>query len=212
MGYEDFKDWQYAQVLAVMCLVLCVVFAVRLARKPAGHRLGSRSATVFAVLALGVAGNVWWYVVDSRPWWDARARLDESYEILDEVIAADMVSSTGYGPITVLDSHRPKTWPPNCIRGRLAGVGPARFAEPVTDLDLENLAIYFEEREFVVRRRLDGLGRAVNAARGDESYIYSFSHERNQTIASDVDVLCIEDFDPDEDCVNCVDSFLADPR
>lgn len=214
MSYGGFNNWQFAQVFAVICLLMCVLFAVRLVRKPKSQRAWSRSAMLLGGFAVATIANTVWYAVDSKPYWDARARLNESYDILDQVIDVEMVDANRYGPITVLNSWRPRTWPPNCIRGRLHGIGHARFAEPLTNEHYEELARHFEGKGFTVRRsHVEGTSRfAVSAVRGNESYLYSFnSLDRPHSVVSDVDVLCLEDIGLDgDDCINCIESFLTE--
>lgn len=217
MGYGGFNNWQFAQVFAVLALLMCVALAVRLARKPTGQRINSRSAWLLGLFVVVAVVNVAWYVADSKPYWDARARLNDSYDILEDVIDIEMTNANRYGPITVLDSWRPRTWPPNCIRGRLEGGGSAQFAQPLTDQHIEDLAVYLEEQGFTVLRRRSLPGSppsyAVNAVRDETSYLYSFRPLGDrQSITSGVDILCAEDVElAGNDCTNCIDSFLTEP-
>ena len=99
------------------------------------------------------------------------------------------------------------------MRGRLTGGGGATFAEPVSVVELEELAQHFENDGFSVRRtegRLESTALVtvgIDVIRGDESYSFGINlFENDHFLQSRVDNVCIRDFERDE-CDYCVDQF-----
>ena len=212
MSVGGFSNWQFAQWFAMLGFFACVVFAMVVYILPKSDRILSIPKFLFILSALFTAANIAWYVDDSQPLWEARSRLNESYDILDEVLDVEITETARYGFISVHNSNRPRTWPPNCMQGRLTGHGGATFTEPVSVVELEVLAQHFENDGFTVRRRetrrestaLAAVG--IDAIRGDQSYSFGINlNENDHFLASRADNVCIEDFE--RECDFCVDRF-----
>ena len=213
MSVGGFSNWQFAQWFAMLGFFACVVFAMVVYILPKSDRILSIPKFLFILSALFTAANIAWYVDDSQPLWEARSRLNESYDILDEVLDVEITETARYGFISVHNSYRPRTWPPNCMQGRLTGRGGATFVEPVSVTELEELAQHFENDGFSVRRtegRLESTALVtvgIDAIRGDQSYSFGINlFENDRFLRSRVDNVCIRDFERDE-CDYCVDQF-----
>ena len=211
MSVGGFSNWQFAQWFAMLGFFACVVFAMVVYILPESDRILSIPKLLVILSALFTAANIAWYVDDSQPLWEARSRLNESYDILDEVLDVEITETKRYGFISVHNSNRPPTWPPNCMLGRLTGGGGATFAETITVTELEELAQHFENDGFTVRRtesRRESTALAtagVDAIRGDRSYSFDLNlFENDRFLGSRADNVCIEDFERDE-CDYCVD-------
>jgi len=219
VGFSGFEGWQYGQVFGTIALLACLVLFVRIFRKPKGERLATGSTVLLVPLLFFTIVMAVVYVDGSQPWWEARATLNDSFDILDAVIDIEITDRDGYGPISVHDSQRPGRVPSLCSDRRLTGEGVITFAQPLRVEDLEQLALHLEDQEFTVVRSRETFEQitesvfGVTAVNNAVSYGYTFSElENDQQIRSSVNTRCIDQLTAlTADCRSCVDSFV-DPE
>lgn len=219
MSLGGFSNWQFAQWFAMFGLFAAALLVRHILAKPAGERKTSRAVLPLLLVAVFTVANIAWYTVDSQPFWQARGRLNESFDILDEVVEIELASTNPYGVISVHNSRRPPIWPPNCQSGRLFGRGVAQFLDPITPADIEAIAQYLEDDGFTVQRSVDQPDDpaftptySVVAVNGPESYSYSFTPGADiRLIPTRVDFHCPIDVAAETllDCENCVESFVT---
>lgn len=182
--------WQVGQVLGLLSLFVTLIVRGRFLRVPKGQRLRARSTWLLLVMTAFTVWMATLYVVDSRPLYEARSRLSESFDVVEAATGLERTDESNYPRIVSVLADRPDPWPPNCMAGRVTGIGNVRLNGLVTPELQQALTQSLQDEGFEAEHltREEG-GWVVVAIRGDESCSFS-GFPTGDGVVSVVDFLC----------------------
>ena len=131
LGAGGFDNWIMAMFFGLLSLGLMAFVAPFVWRRPRGSRLASFSGATLTLLGVFAVSMAIVYAVESKPLWDARAKLDDNFDLVAELIDKPVVVTEGYGPITIFDPDRPQIGTDDCDPVETRSRGKITFADPI---------------------------------------------------------------------------------
>lgn len=170
MGQGGFDNWQFGQVFGTLALVASLHVIRSLYRKPKGERLKTKRAVLLAILVPFTGFMALIYAAGTAPLYQARSRVIEVTELIEQATGAEIVEVRTYPRIMSVMTHRPRTFPVSCIEGSVIGGGGATYDRPILADDFTLFAQLLIDQGYEVNNGLNSDGTlAVTAVRSDRS-------------------------------------------